>query len=69
MSPNAIRELVETLSAEYRDGRKPEKGRILDQVCKITGYHLKSVIRLFRGVGKEPKKRPGRPRVYHEGSY
>lgn len=41
----------------YRQARRAEKGRILDEFCKVTGYHRKSALRCLRG----PVPAPGRP--------
>jgi len=44
---------------------RKEKGRILDEFTKVTGYHRKAVIRLLhRDSQPEANKRRGRPRQY-----
>lgn len=69
MSPNAIRELIEAMRPQYRAANKVEKGLILGQLADLTGYNRKSLIRLFRTAYDPPKKRPGRPPVYHNGAF
>ena len=68
MSPDAVRELVDELRPRYRQASRPEKSRILDQVCEITGYHRKSANRLMLLRREEqPKKPHGRRPVYRGG--
>jgi hypothetical protein len=41
-----------------------EKGRILDEFCKVTGYNRKYALRVLNGPPPEkrpPKRRPRRP--------
>ena len=46
-------------------GAAPPRGRLLDEVCEMTGYHRKAAIRLLRrdGAGRCGRRR-GRPRRY-----
>ena len=52
------------ISEEDWDGRNlrgttsEAKGRLLDEVCEVTGYHRKAVIRLLRQ--REVRRRRGR---------
>jgi hypothetical protein len=53
MSASTVMEIVKRKGKEYRRARKAEKGRILDEVERLTGYHRKSLVRLFlRGGGR-----------------
>lgn len=46
-------------------GRPGQKGRVLDEVVAVTGYHREAAIRWLRGDGRPRAGRPrtGRPRV------
>jgi len=51
MSKSAVREIVRRRRKEYVKGSKLEKSRILDEAVGLTGYHRKSLTRLFlRGI-------------------
>ena len=54
---------AEERGAYLRADRK-EKRRILDAFCRVTHYHRKSAIRLWRHPPKEQGKRRGRRREY-----
>jgi hypothetical protein len=61
--------VVEYVAAQrerYARAPRPEKGRLLDEIVAVTGYHRKAVVRLLHGRGRPPPTgRPrGRPRVY-----
>jgi hypothetical protein len=48
----------------YRRAGRVEKGRILDEFCKVTGYNRKYAVRVLNGPPPEkrpPKRRPRRP--------
>ncbi len=45
----------------YREAGRTEKGRILDEVCRVTGYHRKYAVR--RLSGPPPERRPPRRRL------
>jgi hypothetical protein len=40
------------------------KSRLVDEVCEVTGYHRKAVIRLLRRSAPRRRRRPGRPVQY-----
>ncbi|WFU14721.1 hypothetical protein [Bradyrhizobium sp. CB3481] len=40
----AKREITSALAERYRAGGRREKGRILDKLCAITGWHRKQAI-------------------------
>lgn len=70
MSPGAIRELADEMRRRYQEAGRPEKTRLLDEFCDITGYHRKSANRLLRqDTAERPKKRRGRPAVYRGGPF
>jgi len=61
----SIGEYAQRQRERYVKATKKEKGRILDEVVAVTGYHRKAAVRLLRGrKGKEGGKPPGRPAVY-----
>jgi hypothetical protein len=43
---------------------RAEKGRLLEQAERVTGYHRKSLIRVFGRVERLPRRRSGRPPRY-----
>ena len=66
MTRESIREYAAAQRERYRRGRRTDKGRILDEVVAVTGYHRKAAIRLLRRWPRPPaaRRRVGRPRVY-----
>ncbi len=57
MSAQAKWEYRQAVYPRYRQARRREKQRILDEFCRIAGYHRKYAIRLLNGPA------PGRPRA------
>jgi integrase-like protein len=45
----------------YREAGRVEKGRLLDEVCRVTGYHRKYAVRRLNGP--PPESRPLRRRL------
>ena len=45
----------------YRQAGRVEKGRILDEFCKVTGYNRKYAVRVLNGP--PPEKRPPKRRA------
>jgi hypothetical protein len=64
MTLKSIKEYVEAIRDRYHRANKEEKGKILDEFEKVTGYHRKAVIRLLARVPKQAGKHRGRPGSY-----
>ena len=65
MTRASIREYTEAVRWRYLKASKEEKGKILDEFTKVTGYHRKAAIRLLHRVSKPSTgKKRGRPRQY-----
>ena len=45
----------------YRQAGRAERGQILDEFCRVTGYHRKYAVRLLNGP--PPERRPPRRRL------
>jgi hypothetical protein len=54
VGPQAIREYLGRMRERYEEADRSAKGPLLDEMCAMTGYHRKAVIRLLG--------RPGGPR-------
>ena len=71
MSENSRYEYFRVLAERYlSEPGKLGRGQIIDEACRNTGLHRKSVIRaLWRGIGDQDKRpKPGRPRKFSEGA-
>lgn len=65
MTRGSILEYTEAVRWRYLKGRKKEKGEILDEFIRVTGYHRKAAIRLLhRDGGQRQGKRRGCRRRY-----
>lgn len=64
MTRPARQEYAAALRARYRAAGKPERGRLLDEVCRTIGCHRKAAIRLLRQAPRRSAGRRGRPRRY-----
>ena len=62
----SVREYVERMQERYRSAGRPERGRLLDEIVAVTGYHPESATRLMTlgGRGGMKGKGRGRPRWY-----
>ena len=61
VSAQSKREYVQAIYQRYRRATRPEKRVILDEFCKVTGYHRKHAIRVLTGPAPGAT-RPARPR-------
>ena len=69
MTRASIREYTEAVRWRYFWSSKADKGKVLDELTRVTGYHRKAVIRLLHQVNKTSvNKRRGRPRQYSAAS-
>jgi len=59
VSAQAKREYVQAIYPRYRQAKRGDKGRILDEFCEVTGYHRKHAVRVLNGP---PPGAPGPPR-------
>jgi hypothetical protein len=59
-------EYLKAIHPRYRQAARVEKGRILDEFCRVTGYHRKSALRLLNGPppGRRPPPRRRRAPRY-----
>ena len=65
MNRQSIRDYILRQQQRYHKANRTEKGRILDEVVAITGYHRKSAVRLLSGRSRGGRgARVGRPVEY-----
>jgi hypothetical protein len=48
ISMRAKREITSALAERYRSSGRLEKGRILDELCAVTGWHRKHAVCALR---------------------
>lgn len=65
MSEQAVAEYAGAVRDRYRRAEKSEKSAILDEFCRVTGYHRKAAVRLLgRSAAARVAGRRGRPPRY-----
>jgi hypothetical protein len=65
MTRASIREYTEAVRGRYLRSSKRDKGKILDEFTKVTGYHRKAALRLLHRVNEpNANRKRGRPRQY-----
>lgn len=64
MGPHSVREYAASLRPRYHLASRRDKGRLLDEFCRITDRDRKVAIRLLRHRRKRARRRAGRPRQY-----
>jgi hypothetical protein len=69
MSPKSVNEYTAIMARRYKNIRKrSQKNLILNEYCRITGYHRKHAIRklnTFKFFTQPRRKKPGRPSRYN----
>jgi len=66
MGPEAKKEYAEAVREAYGRMNRQGKKTILNEFCRVTGYHRKSAIRVLNGLKREAKKKSGPEAVYGE---
>ncbi len=66
MTRGSVLEYTAAIRGRYLSAGKKEKGRILDEFMRVTGYHRKAATRLLRSEASQGKTRRGRPSVYKD---
>ena len=56
---SARREVTAAVAERYRSAGRAEKGRILDELCKVAGWHRKHAV---RALASAATPEPGGPR-------
>lgn len=65
MTRGSILEYIRAVQGRYIKAAKTDKGKILDEFARATGYHRKSAIRALNGQSHvKPASRRGRPKKY-----
>jgi hypothetical protein len=64
VGPQAIGEYLVRMRERYERAPRGGKGRLLDEVCEVTGYHRKAVIRLLGRPARRRRGQRGRPTRY-----
>jgi hypothetical protein len=65
MTLKSVKEYAAAVRGRYLIASREEKGRILDEFVKVTGYHRKAAIRLLTATAKPITGHRGRPTQYH----
>ena len=68
MSPVSRTEYVQAIVERYHAAGRKEKRRILDEFCRICGYHRKHAIRKLREARRpqRARRKPGRTSRYNK---
>jgi transposase InsO family protein len=64
MTRTSVWEYAAALRPAYLAGGKGERGRLLSEFCRASGYHRKAAIRLLGSPRAAAQVRRGRPSVY-----
>src|SRR4029450_12160150 len=59
VGPHAIEEYLRRMRDRYETVPRAAKGRLLDEVCEVTRYHRKAVIRLLQRPARARRRRRG----------
>src|SRR2546425_6693184 len=64
VTAHARREYLRAFQGRYRQAPRPERRRILDECCRVTGYHRKHAVRRLNGPApSDDHPRPRRRRT------
>ena len=68
MSPVSRKEYLQAILGRYQQAGRVEKSRILDEFCRICGYHRKHAIATLRQAkrSKRARRKPGRASRYNK---
>jgi len=66
MTLKSIQEYIEAIRGRYSQATRAEKGQILNEFVKVTGYHRKAAIRALAGKLKRGISKRGRPASYSQ---
>src|SRR3954468_20074718 len=64
ISMGARREITVAVAERYRLAGRAEQGRILDELCAVTGWHRKHAVRALGGGLRDARVPGGRDRTY-----
>lgn len=64
VGPQARREYLTRMRERYVIAGRATRSQLLNEVCEVTGYHRKAVIRFMGRPGSPRRRRRGRPVVY-----
>jgi len=64
MTRGSVLEYVAAVEGRYRSGNKVEKGKVLDEFVRVTGYHRKAAIRVLANPPTRSRRSGGRPARY-----
>lgn len=65
MTRGSVAEYAEAMRGRYRRAGKRRKGELLDEFCRVTGYHRKAAVRLLNRTDTSgARRRSGRPKRY-----
>src|SRR4030043_615274 len=64
MNIDERRKYIHKMWGRYRQGRKGEKGKLLDEIEAVTGMHRKAIIRLLNGPLSRKKRSRERGKEY-----
>ena len=57
MTRNGVREYIEAIQGRYAKGSRGEKGALLEEASRVTGYHRKALTRLLGGKSRRRVRR------------
>ena len=64
MTRGSVLEYAAAVRDRYRSGSRVEKGKILDEFVRVTGYHRKAAVRVLLNPPKRSRGHRGRPARY-----